>query len=480
MENSTMVIEKPKVFISYAWGDQDYQQRVLAFAESLMGDGIDVLLDKWSLKEGNNTYAFMERSVTDNSVTNVLILIDPLYEKRANTRQGGVGTETQIITPEIYNKTEQTKFLPVIFARYDDNKIPKPVFLNGTLHFDLSVEDIYDAEYARLVKRLYGKETYKKPSLGKMPNWVNDSTDSVKPRQLIKYDSIKNATSSVDREIAFKESLNGLKTKLIEHVHSTEDATDPIDMYKQLIVIRDELLALLKVLPYVRKAVESVADMFEDCHIQISKSSDLCSLTKQTLLHELFIYFVAICYKGELYEELGYVFNRYYYSGKYNHEMESFNIFYCYNQQLNQAINNRDENRYFSGTANYWIDSIAIDICNKKEFVFADLLLFNASIFTHKEYSDWYWFPLTYVYMTNEYDSLMKKFSLQLHSTRKAKKAASMFGFESVDEFKSAFSRIANGDGRERDFRNVRYNESFESPQTIFQFIDAESIASTR
>ena len=77
-------------------------------------------------------------------------------------------------------------------------------------------------------------------------------------------------------------------------------------------------------------------------------------------------------------------------------------------------------------------------------------------------------------------DSLMKKFSLHLQSKLKAQKAASMFGFESVDKFKSAFSKIVNRDGRERDFRNVRYNESFESPQTIFQFIDADSIASTR
>lgn len=71
--------EHPKVFISYAWGSQEYQKRVLALATELKRDGIEVLLDKWSLKEGHDTYAFMEQSVNDSSVTNVLLLLDPIY-----------------------------------------------------------------------------------------------------------------------------------------------------------------------------------------------------------------------------------------------------------------------------------------------------------------------------------------------------------------------------------------------------------------
>jgi len=56
-------IEHPKVFISYAWASEDYRLKVRSFATDLMGNGIDVLLDQWSLKEGNDTYAFMELPV---------------------------------------------------------------------------------------------------------------------------------------------------------------------------------------------------------------------------------------------------------------------------------------------------------------------------------------------------------------------------------------------------------------------------------
>ena len=37
-------IENPKVFISYAWGTDEYQAKVLSFATALVDDGIDVIL----------------------------------------------------------------------------------------------------------------------------------------------------------------------------------------------------------------------------------------------------------------------------------------------------------------------------------------------------------------------------------------------------------------------------------------------------
>ena len=49
-------IENPKVFISYAWGSDEYQNKVLAFVTQLRSDGIDTVFDKWDLIEGNNTY----------------------------------------------------------------------------------------------------------------------------------------------------------------------------------------------------------------------------------------------------------------------------------------------------------------------------------------------------------------------------------------------------------------------------------------
>lgn len=184
------IIEFPKVFISYAWGTEEYQTKVLSFATDLVNDGIDVVLDRWSLKEGNDTYAFMEQSVIDSTITNVLILLDPNYEKKANVRDGGVGTETQIISPEVYNKVRQEKFLPVVFERGANGEIPKPQYLKTMLHFDLSQDEKYDLEYQRLVKRLYGIEIVEKPELGKKPSWIEEKS-SIPTKTRTRYEILK-------------------------------------------------------------------------------------------------------------------------------------------------------------------------------------------------------------------------------------------------------------------------------------------------
>jgi hypothetical protein len=90
--------EHPKLFISYSWSTPDHQQWVLDLATVLRNDGVDVILDKWDLKEGNDAYAFMEKMVTDPSIKKVALISDKKYTEKADNREGGVGAETQIIT----------------------------------------------------------------------------------------------------------------------------------------------------------------------------------------------------------------------------------------------------------------------------------------------------------------------------------------------------------------------------------------------
>jgi hypothetical protein len=65
-------------------------------------------------KKGNDKYAFMEKMVTDPTVTHVLVMCDISYAEKADARKVGVGTETQIISREIYEKVEQSKFIPIV------------------------------------------------------------------------------------------------------------------------------------------------------------------------------------------------------------------------------------------------------------------------------------------------------------------------------------------------------------------------------
>ncbi|MDD3415259.1 MAG: ATP-binding protein [Lachnospiraceae bacterium] len=72
-------------------GIDEHNENVILFATDLKRDGVEVIFDRWQLKEGFDTYAFMEKSATDPSITNVLILLDPIYAEKADSRSGGVG-----------------------------------------------------------------------------------------------------------------------------------------------------------------------------------------------------------------------------------------------------------------------------------------------------------------------------------------------------------------------------------------------------
>lgn len=58
-------MEKPKLFISYSWSNPAHEQWVIDLANELTESGVYVFLDKWDLKEGHDSVAFMEKMVTD-------------------------------------------------------------------------------------------------------------------------------------------------------------------------------------------------------------------------------------------------------------------------------------------------------------------------------------------------------------------------------------------------------------------------------
>ena len=188
-------IVTPKVFISYSWAVQD---KTIELAERLIANGVDVVLDVYDLKDGQDKYAFMEKSVNDPSVNHVLIICDKTYAEKANARAGGVGDETVIITPEIYGNAEQTKFIPVIFEKDENGNAYRPTYIKSRIYVDLSDENSYEAEYEKLLRDLYHKPLFQKPALGRKPEWLeNETVDFSAIRDGIKQlKGITNVTSS--------------------------------------------------------------------------------------------------------------------------------------------------------------------------------------------------------------------------------------------------------------------------------------------
>jgi hypothetical protein len=117
----------------------------------------------------------MEAMVVDAEVTKVIVVSDKHYAEKADNRKGGVGTESQIMSPEIYKEAEQTKFVAVL-SELDPNGAPfLPTFLSSRMYIDMSSDDRYATNFEQLLRWLYDKPTFVKPTLGEMPAFLKDN-----------------------------------------------------------------------------------------------------------------------------------------------------------------------------------------------------------------------------------------------------------------------------------------------------------------
>ncbi|MES2460911.1 MAG: SEFIR domain-containing protein [Armatimonadota bacterium] len=191
----------PKIFISYSWTNPEHERWVLALATQLQNDEIEVILDKWDLKPGQDKYVFMEKMVRDPSICKVLLICDLAYAEKADGRKGGVGDETQIVTSKVYGAVDQEKFIPIIAERDEDGREHLPTYLSPRMYIDLSNTANYGDEYERLVRNIYGKPEHVKPPLGRKPAYILDNAVSSRSTAT-KFRAFHNAISTAKPHIA--------------------------------------------------------------------------------------------------------------------------------------------------------------------------------------------------------------------------------------------------------------------------------------
>ena len=79
---------------------------------------------------------------------------------------GGVGTESQIISSEIYDKVDQEKFVPVVMERDSDGKEFLPTFLKSRMYIDIHSDEVFSSGYEQILRSVYGL-----PRAPKATNW---------------------------------------------------------------------------------------------------------------------------------------------------------------------------------------------------------------------------------------------------------------------------------------------------------------------
>jgi len=158
----------PQIFISYSHSINEHKQWVLQLGEKLRWQGVDVILDQWDLRHGDDIATFMERSIA--MADRVLVICSETYNKKVAHNTGGVAYEKLLVTAELVKKVGSNKFIPIVPPTDHINSYGIPTFLSGRLHIDFSRDhELNTQEFLKLVKELHGLPLLEKPPLGPIP-----------------------------------------------------------------------------------------------------------------------------------------------------------------------------------------------------------------------------------------------------------------------------------------------------------------------
>ena len=172
-------MSSPKLFISYSWSSPSHVEWVLALATRLCESGVDVILDKWDLKEGQDTFVFMEKMVNDPEINKVAIITDSTYVEKADSRDGGAGVEAQIISTEMYSRHKQNKFVAVI-AELDKNGKPYlPAYYKRRVYINMSDHGTSSENFEQLLRWIYDKPFHVKPDIGPRPTFLDEQDNTL-------------------------------------------------------------------------------------------------------------------------------------------------------------------------------------------------------------------------------------------------------------------------------------------------------------
>lgn len=473
----TKNIPIPKVFISYSWTSAHHEEWVIDLAKRLVDNRVDVVLDKWDLQPGHDLFSFMEKMVRSDEIDKVLIICDKGYYDKAEARQGGVGTETQIISPEVYSDVRQEKFIPIVSERDERSNPYIPTYIKSRMYIDLSSNETFEVEYEKLLRNLYSRPEHRKPALGQAPSWLfEDSPPHFKTANINKQirDAINRNPSRVNN-LAKDFIYNYFDSLDLFQIESLESPYDQQIMEKivDMLPLRDDYIEFLDLICSIKDDMDTsiIITFFEDIYRFTQPPIDISSYRKiqydhyKFLIHELFIYTVAIMIENDQYNALGELLkSEFFIKDRFNRtEHSNYRVFYTTHPALDELRKNRINSRHFSIAAETIKSRATFRKYPIEKIVDADLILHYISVL---DKHSWFWFPILYIYREE-----MVKIEIfkRLKSKRHFEKVKGLFMVNNEEDLKSLLATYEQPD-------NYRYPGSFNSVPSLLEQIKPEEV----
>ena len=448
-------------------------------------DGVDVKLDVWDLKDGQDKYAYMEQCVTNPQIDKVLILSDQVYAEKADNRRGGVGDETTIISAEVYGNVEQQKFIPVVMQRDEEGKEFLPTYLKSRIFRDLSGRN-YEEEYQQLLRTIYDEPIHRKPELGDVPLWLTElRPDGLYPLK----DAVKKlgaANIGKRKRMAAHDFLDSYIEAIEPFYGKSLDKEQYLKSFKEMKEFRDVFLDYLKASSDLDHFGSFIADEFERLYNALynaytyNPNAIQCGEQEFDLfkLHvwELFVCTITYMLHFERYNDIYEILVHTYFlriSGLGDEKRPfSYARFRFHSEMLEERIKPTMEGvlaQKYTLTGHY--------VYTEREYlpIYSGRAMANADLFLYQVYNgldlgsltQWSrWFPTLYIY-ADEYDSMWKK----LKSKRFCEKILPIFGAQTIDELKKRIEKCTPD-------RNYRYSGVWpEMASAILNWVKLDEIA---
>lgn len=405
-----------KLFISYSWTTPPHETWVLRLATELRDSGIDVILDKWDLKEGQDSYVFMEQMVADPEIKKVLLVCDKEYVTKANNRSGGVGTETQIITPEIYRKQDQNKFVAVVTERDESGNPYIPAFYGSRIFIDLSDLGTYSENFDKLLRWVFDQPLHRKPPIGGKPAFLSEEGSAAALATSSPFrraeDAIRNGRDNATLLVVEYFEKLAAEFEKIRIARNTEDEFDDlvIRSIESFIPYRNEAIKIFLLLALNRNTDETIRVVHKFMESLIPYLDPPSNITQyrendfdnfKFIIHELYLYAVACFIRHEKFDSAAVLMTDGYYpsdsSVDYGQAMTTFCVFRPYLGSL-QYRNNRLKLRRYSLHADLLMQRSRESGIESRDLMQADLLLFLRSLMDNPAAQFGLWWPETLIY----------------------------------------------------------------------------------
>ncbi|MCE5223350.1 toll/interleukin-1 receptor domain-containing protein [bacterium] len=444
-------IEKKKktVFISYAWTSEKHKEWVRNLAEKLCENRVDVKLDQWDVKFGNDLYHYMEENVSSEDIDFVIMIFNKDYKEKADARKDGAGIEAQIISPKIYDMRKNEKYIGIVTELDEEEKPFVPIFYSSKVYIDFSNEVEEQRNFDSLLRHIYDKPLHCKPTLGNEPIFDSPKSTKISYESEKAFISLENGIKTGNPHLNFllssfydalltdllKMKLSGIEIKehypaiLIDKFHETQSLRD-LSLKALNLALKCKVFNNTEFLMLVGNII---------CNFPERKTSDHIKL----FLREFFIYSTCFLLKHSLFQDLKDILDHAFHI--YNETTDASNKydFITINDHLfgiDEEYKTQIQSNLYSFSSDLLINRYNKSFFIKPDFIDTDIFLCYYSLWKYRQTKNLYWFPRLYIYRGRFDDGISLMDGCK--SLIKVKDIAYLFESKTKIEFQNTLKEI--------------------------------------